>query len=472
MRMNKFLILLCMVMISLSLISCNNQTDNGGNGNNETKENSVKIKSIDAKETSEAEVSNVKARMHKNRSGITAGTVDGINYIIIYKSQTDITFTITLDNPEAYGIDDIRITCDDADSQIWLTDGNGGGEWQPIRREADGTSVVGWDSSNRYERTYNIRTTSPDAINTFKVVDVRLAGHEKFQSKETGSTDMGNNELHIYKMDDDAFTLNVVENTFDYIKFNFNIKEEYKDIISNFEVKDVEYDEENEYWVCYESKEIEVEYDYYMEGHDLKIKRKDDINIKTLEFVSPIDTYPVGGGAILYNPTELELISDADIFAFSIDLPCPLYINIISYYDTEEMINKNAILAYFDIVDNGKPVQFDLYFCNEKLVECTNSVVYEWNGTERIEFKGHAFEYNEDAMNYYLEATDEGFAQSYLSWESQYLNNLLRSKCEGNFILNSTEIYFYDLFRIVINGEIYKFVSPYLDANGLIKVEE
>lgn len=313
MRMNKFLILLCMVMISLSLISCNNQTDNGGNGNNETKENSVKIKSIDAKETSEAQVSNVKARMRKNRSGITAGTVDGINYIIIYKSQTDITFTITLDNPEAYGIDDIRITCDDADSQIWLTDGNGGGEWQPIRREANGTSVVGWDSSNRYERTYNIRTTSPDAINTFKVVDVRLAGHEKFQSKETGSTDMGNNELHIYKIDDDAFTLNVVENTFDYIKFNFNIKEEYKDIISNFEVKDVEYDEENGYWVCYESKEVEVEYEYRMDEYDLVVKRRCNYDIAPLKM--DIDGKTVFSGDRLpiywwdYNGNELEEVN-------------------------------------------------------------------------------------------------------------------------------------------------------------------
>ena len=64
-----------------------------------------------------------------------------------------------------------------------------------------------------------------NAINSFKVVDVRLAGHDKFQSKETNSTDLGNNELHIYKMDEDAYTLNVIENTFDYIKFNFNIKD-------------------------------------------------------------------------------------------------------------------------------------------------------------------------------------------------------------------------------------------------------
>ena len=34
-------------------------------------------------------------------------------------------------------------------------------------------------------------------------------------------------------MVEDAYTLNVIENTFDYIKFNFNVKDEYKDIISN-----------------------------------------------------------------------------------------------------------------------------------------------------------------------------------------------------------------------------------------------
>jgi hypothetical protein len=212
----------------------------------------------------------------------TKSTTDDINYIIITRPQTDITFTITLDNPEAYGIDDIRITCDDPDSQIWLADGNGSGEWQKIQREADGTSVVGWDSANRYERTYNIRTTSEDAINSFKVVDVRLAGHDKFQSKETNSADLGNNELHIYKMDEDAYTLNVIENTFDYIKFNFNIKDEYKDIISNFEVKDVEYDEENGYWIMNESKNVEIIYDFELEN-GIRVRRSGYKKVKLLE---------------------------------------------------------------------------------------------------------------------------------------------------------------------------------------------
>jgi hypothetical protein len=129
-------------------------------------------------------------------------------------------------------------------------------------------------------------------------------------------------------------------------------------------------------------------------------------------------------------------------------------------------------LAYFDIISNGEPIQFDLYFCGEKLVECTNSVVYEWNGTEKIEFKGHAFEYNAELINNYLGATDEGFSQSGFSWESQYFSYLLHTKCSGNFDLNSGEIYFYDLFRIKINGEIYKFESPYLNNGSLVKVEE
>ena len=281
--------LFIMILLVASLVGCtgtgntssSSQTDgNSTSSTNQVTENAVKIKSINAKET-EVEIANVKARNRKN-----ANNTDDLNYIIITRPQTDITFTITLDNPEAYAIDALRVTCDDENAQIQVD-----GEFKPIAQESDGTRVINWASEDPYTKTYNIRTTSEDAINSFKVVDVRLAGHDKFQSKETNSTDLGNNELHIYKMDEDAYTLNVIENTFEYIKFNFNVKDEYKDIISNIRVNGLEMDEELGYWmlVCnpnydWQDNDVKITYDYYLKEFDLKINRSCYEKINCLSF--------------------------------------------------------------------------------------------------------------------------------------------------------------------------------------------
>ena len=165
------------------------------------------------------------------------------NWVLIYKSQTDITFTVTLDDPRHLGIDALIITCDDPESQIKVGD-----TYKPIQMESDGTRMVDW-GDDPYEQTYHIRTTSPDAVNSFKVLDVRITNHEKFQSEETDNRDLGNNELKIYKMDDDAIKLNVVENTFEYAKFNYVIKEGYEDLISNVVVEGMTPDEDGYYYM-------------------------------------------------------------------------------------------------------------------------------------------------------------------------------------------------------------------------------
>ena len=248
-------------------------------------ENSVKIQSISVNEESITPLQSKKE--HENNYSRNVSLLSNTdektnaNYAIIYRSQTDITFTIKLDNPEAYSIDDIRITCDDRDSKIWLSDTDGSGAWKPIQREDDGTWVVGWGSSDRYERTYKIRTTSEDVINSFKVVDVRLAGHEKFQSKETKSTDLGNNELKIYKMDDDAYTLNVFEKKLNYSKFNVDTKDTN---ISNIKVNGKPSNEDG-YWIT-ERSIVEISYDYYLSGNDLLITRTETRYVEMIEFLS------------------------------------------------------------------------------------------------------------------------------------------------------------------------------------------
>ena len=264
--------LLTLFFVAATLVGCgtgaNTSSGSSSTGNptssstNPIKENSVKIRSINASETSVEPVS-VKARNKKEAND----TEIEDNYIIITKDVTDVQFTITLDNPEAYGIDALRVTCDDPEAQIQVE-----GEWKPISQEANGTRVVNWSSEDPYEKTYNIRTTSLEDLYTFKVVDIRLSGHDTFLSKQSNSTDFGNNELDIYKMDTDAYELDVVSNTFKEIKFGIKVKEGVTNL-SNFKVDGKEPNEEG-YWVMNESKEdCRISYDFELEN-GMKVNRE------------------------------------------------------------------------------------------------------------------------------------------------------------------------------------------------------
>ena len=267
-----------MLLISITLVGCggtgttssNSTSNNEQNSNNPVKENIVKIRSINA---SEAEVEPVSVKARNRKEANDAENED--NYIIITKDVTDVQFTITLDNPEAYGIDALRVSCDDPEAQIQVE-----GEWKPISQEANGTRVVNWSSEDPYEKTYNIRTTSLEDLYTFKVVDIRLAGHDTFLSKQTNSTDFGNNELDIYKMDTDAYELDVVSNTFEEIKFGIKVKEGVTNL-SNFKVDGKEPDE-NGYWVMNESKEdCRISYDFELKN-GMKVRRESENNIELL----------------------------------------------------------------------------------------------------------------------------------------------------------------------------------------------
>lgn len=206
---------------------------------------------------------------------VTDPIVDGPQFVIIYKDETDVTLTITLDNPEAHGIDALRVSCDDPEAKIQVE-----GEWKPIAQEADGTRVVNWSSEDPYEKTYNIRTTSLEDLYTFKVVDIRLAGHSTFLSKQTKSNDFGNNKLDIYKMDTDAYELDVVYNTFEEIKFGIKVKDSVNNL-SNFKVDGKLPDEEG-YWVMNESKNnCEISYDFELEN-GVKIRRESNVEINLL----------------------------------------------------------------------------------------------------------------------------------------------------------------------------------------------
>ena len=288
-----------MLLSSLLITSCSINTSNT---NNPSLENEVKIKKISAYDN-QADNAQILNRKESNRSQ------DELNYIIIYKSQIDIQFTITLDNPEAYGIDALRVKCDDEDAQIQVD-----GEWKPIAFEDDGTRVVNWSSEDPYEKTYNIRTTSDDAMNIFEVIDIRLSGHEKFQSKETENTDIGNNELQIHKMDEDAYSVDIIENTFEYIKFKLDVKDSYSEVITDILIEGKVPDSNNIY-TLYEDEEVEIKYCYKLNSNS-KVDRCDRYNIQLLsakyfntEMVTAFDYYHYYDSALRPNDWSIDNIT-------------------------------------------------------------------------------------------------------------------------------------------------------------------
>ena len=410
--------LLTMFLVAATLVGCGtgaNSSNDSSTGNstssltNPIRENSVKIRSINASETIVEPVS-VKAR---NKKGANDTEIED-NYIIITKDVTDVQFTITLDNPEAYGIDALRVSCDDPEAQIQVE-----GEWKPISQEADGTRVVNWSSEDPYEKTYNIRTTSLEDLYTFKVVDIRLSGHDTFLSKQSNSTDFGNNELDIYKMDTDAYTLNVIENTFDYIKFNFNVKDEYKDIISNIRVDGLEMDEDGVYTLT-ESQEVEISYDYYLEEYAVNVKRNSSINISTIEF---------GSSSFIDSPLS--------------------WMERREYYGVDgiEYISTIEFLLYFYI-----NTEFKLYFDDYEF----NNIVYQVNDSGRDKYYSCYVSF--DHSDKYVNST-EGFESDEFKklTKSLELDDSLNPAYHIKITSRDIIVDFLNRFTIVINNISYKF---------------
>ena len=269
--------LLTMFLIAATLVGCGtgaNSSNDSSTGNstssltNPVTENVVKIKKIDVNEN-QSQVQNIKARNIKKAND---DSTEELNYTIITRPQSEVQFTITLDNPKAYGINALEISCDDENAEIMIE-----GEYKKI----SDYSIVLWSSENAYEKTYNIKTDSLDELTSLKVTDIRLEGETKFQSELTNSTDLGNNELQIYKMDTDAYELDVVSNTFEEIKFGIKVKEGVTNL-SNFKVDGKEPDE-NGYWVMNESKEdCEISYDFELEN-GIKVSRSSERWIGPME---------------------------------------------------------------------------------------------------------------------------------------------------------------------------------------------
>ena len=122
-------------------------------------------------------------------------------------------------------------------------------------------------------------------------------------SKQSNSTDFGNNELDIYKMDTDAYELDVVSNTFEEIKFGIKVKKGVTNL-SNFKVDGKEPDE-NGYWVMNESKEdCRISYDFELEN-GMKVRKE------SRQWIGPMEI-------INEDASGAPIIMQADTFSFYI----------------------------------------------------------------------------------------------------------------------------------------------------------
>lgn len=244
----------------------------------ETKEeNIVTIKSLSGENIKETSVQeNVKKRTTKRRDGFShpksswdfpydsiflddrKGTIpaDMSQYVIMFKNETDIKFTITLDNPKGEAIDAVELTCDDPYSKI-LVDG----EWEDIRYD-DGKIILNWAQENPYKKVFKIRTTSKDDVNIVKVNNLKVNG---FWQKKS----LKNDKLNIYKLDESEIKAITVHNRLDYYDFKIETSE-------NIKIKEISSDnsqasltEEGNYRIT-KSGKIYIKYTYSVNGVELE----------------------------------------------------------------------------------------------------------------------------------------------------------------------------------------------------------
>lgn len=210
--LNKAFMFLIPLMFLFVLVSC----EFGGGGNKvKPAEDTVNIKLLSGEVVREKQQErHLKRRVRYGvEDGETSPTIEvnptsTVQYVLMYKSESDIKFTITLDNPKGEAIDAVELTCDDPNSQIQLD-----GEWENIQYDETKHSIIAnWAQENPYKKTFNIKTTSQEDIYTIRVVDIKVNG--VWQNKE-----LNKNELKIYKLEESDIRVKTEHNTNEYYDF-------------------------------------------------------------------------------------------------------------------------------------------------------------------------------------------------------------------------------------------------------------
>ena len=194
---------------------------------------------------------------HKDYDKDGDGISDYAQYVVMYKSEKHINFTISLDNPKGHSIDAVQLTCDDPNAKIQIFNSDGTFTWELLSQAKDGY-VINWASENAYRKTYYLETTAPDAINTLKVVDLKVNGEWQNQA-------LDNDELKIYKMEDEDLSWEFVTNTLAVYKWRMNKSENISDLKVYADGEEVVADENGVYSVEKDCV-VEFEYEYTRDG--------------------------------------------------------------------------------------------------------------------------------------------------------------------------------------------------------------
>lgn len=219
--MKKTLSILLVLACFLCLVACKNPVTPSP-----TKRADVNIKALTASVSKPAEVSaEIKAqskivRLADGDDGEQAPltvSMQHAQYVIMYKSEKDIKFTIELDNPKGQSIDAVELKCDDPNATILVS-----GEWEKLSSK-DGY-VVNWASENAYRKTYYLQTISQDSINTLTVSDIKVNG-------EWQNAALDNDQLKIYKMDDEDLKWDFISNTPSGYKWKFDCSEKVSNLV-------------------------------------------------------------------------------------------------------------------------------------------------------------------------------------------------------------------------------------------------
>lgn len=274
-----------------------------GHETEEVKENEVKVQSIKV--------------VDLNASS------EGLQYVLLPVDKNEVTFTIKLSNPKAYQIDSLRLYCEDGLAEIKID-----GQWKPLNIEQDGSRVVNWSSEDAYEKTFYLRMHSTAAHNVLRVLDVRLAGHTEWQSSETKSNDLGNNELNIFKLSTYDFQWVFVDNVEEYYAWKMN----HGDKISNLVVKadgEVLSANNGEYRVTKDCK-VTWEYDYSCDGVTIHESGEKDIELLKIIYAAGIQYYGLIYDWRIYaafsgTDTQIENIYDIKNYPDPSDLTILLY---------------------------------------------------------------------------------------------------------------------------------------------------
>ena len=207
----------------------------------------------------------------KDPDYIVEGLIPAGQYVVLFKSETEIQFTITLDNPKAESIDAIELTCDDPKSQILMD-----GKYENIQYSEDKTIIVNWSQENPYKKTYQIKTTSEETIQTLKVVDIKVNG--EWQNKE-----LSNDELKIYKIENNDIAVFTVDNTIEEYSFKVLSCSNVKSYDVIFNDRYIEADETGTYRVNEDGK-IRIRYVYDFNGYEAEWEIEKEIELMKFNF--------------------------------------------------------------------------------------------------------------------------------------------------------------------------------------------